>query len=70
MTKEEWYTLKASLADAYTDLHDSEDYGKPLNVGGYENLYVLLAQLNMYLNQDGIDDEDIIINPDIDKKKQ
>lgn len=50
MNESEWYSLKASVADAFSDVYAAECDCK-LNEGQAENLKVCLSSLNMFLEE-------------------
>ena len=50
MTKDEWYGLKACVADAFADLHYADS--ATLNDAQIDNLHFCLVTLNDYLDKD------------------
>ena len=50
MNESEWYSLKASVADAFSDVYSAECDNK-LTEGQAENLKICLSTLNMFLEE-------------------
>ncbi|SFO58483.1 hypothetical protein [Prevotella sp. tf2-5] len=50
MNESEWYSLKASVADAFSDVYAAECASK-LTEGQAENLKICLSTLNMFLEE-------------------
>ena len=49
-TESEWYSLKASIADAFADVYRAEN-DQTLTLGQAENLRVCLKTLNEFLEE-------------------
>ena len=56
LSKEEWFSLKASVADAFADLYKAESNGT-LPEGQVENLKICLNALNDFLEKDTYDEQ-------------
>ena len=56
LSKEEWLTLKASVADAFADLYKAECNGT-LPEGQVENLQICVCALNDFLERDTYDEQ-------------
>lgn len=56
LSKEEWLSLKASIADAFADLYKAECNGT-LPDGQVENLKICVNALNDYLERDTYDEQ-------------
>lgn len=56
LSKEEWLTLKASVADAFADLYKAECSGT-LPEGQIENLQICVCALNDFLERDTYDEQ-------------
>lgn len=56
LSKEEWLSLKASVADAFADLYKAECNGT-LPEGQVENLQICVNALNDYLERDTYDEQ-------------
>lgn len=56
LSKEEWLSLKASVADAFADLYKAECNGT-LPEGQVENLKICVNALNDYLERDTYDEQ-------------
>ena len=56
LSREEWMSLKASVADAFADLYKAECNGT-LPEGQVENLQICINALNDYLERDTYDEQ-------------